>query len=210
MAATTCTNCGETCSADDLFCESCGYDFITGSLPSATDSSIPSPPSGANSSGPADVDSKASSTADLPPVPSLVDVATGDIPRVLIQIGLDRDFFAAMVTEGEVSLPDPAPVDQQLELFGDELHIGRTSDSRGVHPNVDVEALTGDPAVSTKHAVLRVANDGSFTVTDVGSTNGTFVDDYSGEPITQGVPVTLKSDSSVFVGAWTKLTVTPG
>ncbi|MDH3295583.1 MAG: FHA domain-containing protein, partial [Acidimicrobiia bacterium] len=158
----------------------------------------------------ADVAAGASLTADLPPVPSLVEPGTNNIPRVLIRVSADPGFYAAMVTEGEVSLPDPLPAEQELELFGDELHIGRTSDSRGVHPNVDIEALTGDPAVSTKHAVLRLANDGQHTITDVGSTNGTFVDDFSGEPITQGVPVTLGPDSYIYLGAWTRLQVSPG
>ncbi len=208
--ATTCDNCGETCGPDDLFCERCGYDFVTGSVPESSElpalvvpeaEADPSTDSG----GTAESASQASS-----PVPSLVDESAGGIPRVLIGVSTDPDYFAAMVTEGEVPLPDPLPPDQELELFGAELHVGRTSDSRAVHPNIDVEALTGDPAVSTRHAVLRVSNSGAVTITDVGSTNGTFVDDFSAEPITQGIPVELTDDSVVYLGAWTRLAVKQG
>lgn len=214
--ATTCDNCGESCGADDLFCESCGYDFVTGSIPESSEL----PPlvnvagdvtggSGSGGSPSGEVPEAGGSSPEPSPVPSLVD-DSGGIPRVLIGVSTDADYFAAMVTEGEVPLPDPLPPDQDLELFGSELHIGRTSESRAVHPNIDVEALTGDPAVSTRHAVLRVSNDGTMTITDVGSTNGTFVGDFTGEPITQGIPVELGEQKVVYLGAWTKLAIEPG
>ncbi len=200
--ATTCDNCGEPCGADDLFCESCGYDFVTGSVPESSDLPpllAPDAQSGATQA-----------PSETAPPPSLVAEAPGGIPRVLIAVSADADYFAAMVTEGEVPLPDPLPPDQELELFGSELHIGRTSESRAVHPNVDVEALTGDPAVSTRHAVLRVSTNGTITITDVGSTNGTFVGGFDGDPITQGIPVELVDDRVVYLGAWTRLAIEAG
>ena len=30
---TACANCGEPHGPDDVFCEACGFDFLTGSLP---------------------------------------------------------------------------------------------------------------------------------------------------------------------------------
>lgn len=217
--ATRCDNCGESCGPDDLFCESCGYDFITGSLPasdgqteSARDTGSVSSEAPTSPAGP-DSDASAASSAAVAAearAPSLVDDASQAVPRVIVTVGIDRSYFEAMVTEGEVDFPDPMPPGHELELFGRELHIGRTSESRAVYPNIDVEALTGDPAVSTRHGVLRVADDGSHTVADVGSTNGTFVDDFSADPITQGVPVALKDDSIIYLGAWTTLTVKAG
>ncbi len=198
-----CENCQSACGVDDIFCERCGYDFITGSMPAAT-----SPPPGA-----ADTMGLTSSPSGGPPssptsVPSVLD-ADGRLAdgsgRVLIDIALDRDYFASVVTEGEVALPSLVPTDQRLELHGTELHIGRTSASRGIHPTVDVEALTGDPAVSSQHAVLRIGADGSASIVDVGSTNGTFVGSYSGDPITQGVAVDLPPGLPVYLGAWTRL-----
>ena len=212
--ATTCDNCGEICGPDDLFCERCGYDFVTGSVPESSDLPPLVDVASGGAAGPAPGSDQASTVpataSDPSRVPSLVGDASGAIPRVLIAVSTDADYFSAMVTEGEVVLPDPLPPDQDLELFGTELHIGRTSESRAVHPNVDVEALTGDPAVSTRHAVLRVAIDGTMTITDVGSTNGTFVGEFTGEPITQGIPVELGENKVVYLGAWTRLAIELG
>ncbi len=211
--ATTCDNCGETHGPDDLFCESCGYDFVTGSVPESSDLPplvVPDPEPADQPDNADQSDSDADSVPEPSPVPSLVDGGADGIPLVLVAVSTDADYFAAMVTEGEVPLPDPLPPDQELELFGTELHIGRTSDSRAVHPNIDIEALTGDPAVSTRHAVLRVSDNGTMTITDVGSTNGTFIDSFDTDPITQGIPVELSDDSVVYLGAWTKLAVKPG
>lgn len=208
--ATTCDNCGSECGPDDVFCESCGYDFLTGTTPGETTTSADGTGSDASSGSPVATLPDLDTTPEAARAPSLVDEASREIPRVLIEISTDPEFYNAMVTEGEVPLPDTLPPPQELELFGNELHIGRTSDSRGVHPNVDVEALTGDPAVSSRHAVVRVANDGTHTITDVGSTNGTFVDDFEADPITQGVPVAISESSRIWVGAWTRLVVRTG
>ncbi len=203
-AGKACDNCQSACAVDDIFCERCGYDFITGSMPGAAVQGATATAGSASSASPTGHDS----------VPSVLDTApqsvVGTGARVLIDIGVDRDYFASVVTEGEVSFPSLLPSDQRLELHGDELHVGRTSSSRGIHPTIDVEALTGDPAVSSQHALLRVAADGSVTVVDVGSTNGTFVGSYDGDPVTQGVAVDLSPGVPVYVGAWTRLTVVGG
>ncbi len=180
MTTITCTHCGETCAKDDVFCEACGFDFIAGSLPAAEQTRPPSlvtPQS--DSSG----------------------------PTVLLEIAVDESYFGEVVTEGEIAFPDPLPADQQLEFTGSEIHIGRTSESRAVHPDVDVALLTNDPAVSTRHAVLRFADDGTFTIQDVGSTNGTFLAAPDSSAISPGDTITLEPGTPVFVGAWTRLTV---
>lgn len=46
--------------------------------------------------------------------------------------------------------------------------------------------------------------DGTWTVTDLGSTNGTYVGD-STIPIDPNSPVTVNRGTPVFVGAWTRL-----
>jgi hypothetical protein len=50
--------------------------------------------------------------------------------------------------------------------------------------------------------------DKGWTITDLGSTNGTRVD-VAGEPIEPGTPVALAPGASVFVGAWTRITIEP-
>ncbi len=159
-----CTNCNEPHGPDDVFCESCGLDFLSGSLPA-------------------------------PVEPAAL--------RVILEA--DSAFHALMVPDGEVALPDPLP-HTTLELRGTELLIGRSSQSRGVFPEIDVQAATGDPAVSTRHAVLRRGQDGNWSVQDLDSTNGTYVQEPDRQ-IAAGVVVPVETDTTIFVGAYTKITV---
>lgn len=241
MTERRCANCDVAYGPDDMFCENCGYDFITGSLPAgdgvgAAPAASFSPPrpaygaapsAGSSSSGSAPSAPSSSAAATVAPAPvdqadgsgppSILDpgeVGSGleaplaaDVPRLRVAIEADRSFFDAMVTDDEIDFPDPPPRHQELTLAGAELHIGRTSDSRAIHPDIDVADLTGDQAVSSRHAVLRVANDGSLTITDVGSTNGTFLDDVESERITDGVPIGVAPGVAIYVGAWTRLTI---
>ena len=195
MNTRTCPNCGSPCGPDDVFCENCGYDFITGSMPSEGDAV-------------ADPGEQADAT---PPVaPSVLDATGGvpaDVPRVRLSIAVDRAYFDEVVNEGEIDFPDPTPEEAELDLAGRELHIGRTSDSRAIHPDVDVAELTGDQAVSSRHAVLRASGDGEYTITDVGSTNGTFLDAIDSEAISPGDAVEVKPGTPIYVGAWTRITI---
>lgn len=192
--ARICDNCRADCGDDDAFCESCGYDFVAGTMPASAEGA------GANPTG---AGAKVPSVLDTGPIPA-VDAG----PRVMLEITVDRGFFDHVVTDGEVVFPDPTPPARTLELYGRELHVGRTSERRGVHPAIDVEALTGDPAVSTRHAIIRVADDGSLSVTDVGSTNGTFVNGFNDDAVLQGVPNEIDLGAPVFLGAWTCLRMT--
>ena len=192
-----------------MFCENCGYDFITGSLPAGSEAAAPavapSPaaPSMLSLSEEPNPNPESGRSAAAP-----VESLAPEVPRIKLSIAVDRSFFDEVVNDGEIDFPDPVPADQELELAGSELHIGRTSDSRAIHPDIDVAEMTGDQAVSSRHAVLRVANDGGYTIVDVGSTNGTFVDAVDSDAIDHGVPVAVKPGTAMYVGAWTRLTIT--
>lgn len=178
VSETRCGNCGTVHDPDDIFCESCGYDFITGSMP-----------------GPAELDDS---------------FQPGEVRLVRLEVAVDHDYFVTVVAEGELAFPDPVPEAQVLDLTGDEIHIGRTSASRAIHPDLDVADLTGDPAVSSRHAVLRYAPSGSLTVADVGSTNGTYIGTVESEAIAVGRPVTVAPGTPIYLGAWTRLTMLDG
>jgi hypothetical protein len=208
-----CKNCGVGHGPDDIFCENCGYDFITGSMP-GPDEQFPlssAPPDsntaedrfgGALFPGPPP---SASSTPFGMQAPA---AQQGAPVSVQVEVSADRAYFEAVVSEGELDFPDPPPPPVDLELTGPELHVGRTSQSRAIHPDIDVAALTGDPAVSSRHAVIRGGADGTITVTDVGSTNGTYVGAFNGSGIGVGQPVKVPAGGDVFVGAWTRLRIT--
>jgi hypothetical protein len=204
--AKICDNCQASCGDDDVFCENCGYDFVAGTLPDPANGDI-DPPSGGSSSGSAPIGgavaaaaTRAPSVLDTGPIP-VVDAG----PRVVLEVAVDRDYFDRVVTEGELEYPDDVPPPRTVELYGRELHVGRTSDRRGIHPAIDIVALTGDPAVSSRHAIIRVADDHTCTLTDVGSTNGTFIADFSQDAVIQGVPHELPIGVPMYLGAWSRL-----
>lgn len=216
----SCSNCGVSHGADDIFCENCGYDFITGSLPGPSEqfgaSSVPStsevplnapPPTVTDPATPATAPTPGADAADpAPDAPAPAGTpATG---TVLIDVAISRQYFEAVVSEGELTFPTTHFVPQRLELAGPEVHIGRTSQGRAIHPDVDVAALTGDPAVSSRHAVLRLDPVGTMSVTDVGSTNGTYVGSFDGAAATPGAATLLTPGDVIYLGAWTSLTVT--
>lgn len=120
-----------------------------------------------------------------------------------VRITVDAEFFAASVGDVDLVLPDPIPDAQVVPLAGIRILIGRTSTSRGIFPAIDVRALTDDPAVSSRHAMLERAPDGSWTLTDLGSTNGTFLTAQADPAIDAGIALPITPGTSVYLGAWT-------
>ena len=169
----TCSNCGEPHGPDDVFCESCGFDFLTGSLPAA--------------------ESPVTSTAPA--------AAAG--PAIVLRVTADREYHERMDADGVLDFPDPAPPARDLPVAGDTALIGRARPSRGLFPDVD---LSTDPAVSSRHAVLARRDDGSWTITDVGSTNGTYLGN-STVALEADVPVTVAVGTTLHLGAWTKVEI---
>jgi hypothetical protein len=200
----SCDNCGVAHGPDDIFCENCGYDFITGSLPGPNEQFAPQasgPGSGDQFGGPL--------FPDPPPVPGAPASSRSQVEQITVavrvEVSVDEAYYTSVVSEGELPFPQPIPAPVHLDLVGTEIHIGRTSESRAIHPDIDVAQLTGDPAVSSRHAVVRGSSDGVLTVTDVGSTNGTYVGTFVGSAISVGQPIVIGAGVDVYVGAWTRL-----
>ena len=63
-----------------------------------------------------------------------------------------------------------------------------------------------DPGVSRLHATLERGSDGVVVVRDLGSTNGTMVNDDP-TPIAPQPAIPLADGDRVRVGAWTTITV---
>jgi hypothetical protein len=125
-------------------------------------------------------------------------------PPVSLLLGADRDHWERMVGEGEPAFPAAVPA-LSFELSGDRLTLGRVR--AGAEVDVDL-ALTGsaaDPAVSHQQCVFE--RDGaSWTVRDLGSANGTWINDAD-EPLADGNTHTLMPGDRILMGAWTCLTV---
>ena len=79
----------------------------------------------------------------------------------------------------------------------DEVMIGREDPISEVFPDVDLTSLGGmEKGVSRKHAVIHHAG-ADYTVEDMGSTNGTFVNKKRIQP---HAPETIKSGDEVRFG----------
>src|SRR6266511_1770410 len=88
-----------------------------------------------------------------------------------------------------VPAPAPAPGGPKITLvimnsgrrisldIGDDLLIGRKDNARGIFPDVDLGLDGGyDAGVSRRHAILAY-NNGTYTVEDLSSSNGTFINE---------------------------------
>ncbi|HXP21945.1 MAG TPA: FHA domain-containing protein [Streptosporangiaceae bacterium] len=123
----------------------------------------------------------------------------------------DRSYFDSVVAAGgpdaaTIEFPQYCP-ERRFRLSGREMRIGRRSLSRGLEPEIDLTGPPIDPGVSHLHAVLIAQPDGTWSVLDPGSSNGTQV---NGDDIATGMPVPLADGDRVCVGAWTLLTIHRG
>lgn len=130
----------------------------------------------------------------------------GPIWRVVITA--DRAYFDAVVAErGQdaepIEFPGTAP-ERGVDLSGTQMRIGRRSASRAIEPEIDLTGPPGDPGISHLHAVLIAQQDGTWSVLDTGSANGTQV---NGHNIESGEPTPLRDGDSICLGAWTRLTI---
>jgi FHA domain/zinc-ribbon domain len=191
-----CPNCGAQNSVDALFCENCGYDFTTGTMPrplitsetpdaTRTDQVQRAPIATAPSTG--DGNSAAAETFDW-----------------VAEVWIDPAWYEAQQS------PDPMPspgLPAVVPLSSKSILIGRTSQSRNIHPHIDCES---DSGVSRRQTQLTT--DGTrWWVEDLDSANGTFVAPATGplpaDPIPVGVKHELASDDRVYVGAWTRIVI---
>ena len=128
-----------------------------------------------------------------------------------VVVGADRAYYEQMQA---VSGPEGAAVafpsyytERRFQLLGNQMRIGRRSVSRGVDPEIDLTGPPADPGISRLHAVLIAEPDGSWSVLDPGSANGTSV---NGTEIPTGDRVPLHDGDRINVGAWTAITVQRG
>jgi pSer/pThr/pTyr-binding forkhead associated (FHA) protein len=93
------------------------------------------------------------------------------------------------------SIPQTIAVDKSVAL------IGRRSETRAIFPEI---ALDLDTAVSHRHAILSRSADGSVTLRDIGSANGTRLNNRDLPPMTD---VAIHDGDQVTLGHWTRIIV---
>jgi FHA domain len=210
-----CPRCGVTRAGQ--FCESCGYDFTLAGQDTLGPGAYqaPPPPPGPPAppppapAPPASVPPASVPAAQVPPgVPGRPGAADAEWTAV---VTADRAYFDAIQAAGG---PDAAGIafpvycpQRRFRLAGTEVRIGRHSVSSGIDPEIDLSVPPADPGVSRLHAVLLKAPDGTWSVVDPGSANGTAV---NGSEIPRGQAVQLRDGDRIHLGAWTELRVVRG
>lgn len=212
-----CPHCHRRNAADALFCETCGYDFMTGQMPPNDLAELlgiaprdPRSEQGAETQivSPADEPTApiSSPLPDANPMESESPTTPGHAPRQpvwLAEVWVDPAWYEAQVTDNP---RPPVGLPRLVRLGKDSALIGRPSAGRGIRPDVDCEP---DTACSRRQAMLTF--DGArWLIEDLESANGTYVGPATGllptEPIPRG-RVELRPDDRVYVGAWTRIVV---
>lgn len=183
----SCGSCGQPMLAGARFCELCGWDAEAAKL-------------GADPTPPSDPEVTLGSSAPAP-------------RHALgwhVEVAADRAYFdTVLAMEGAdasgLSFPAYWP-ERRIPLAGSRVVIGRRSQSRGTEPDIDLGGQFVDPGVSHLHAMLVAQPDGTWTVVDLGSSNGTYLNDRA-EPIEPQVPISIDDGDEIHVGAWTTLTL---
>jgi FHA domain len=218
-AAEPCPHCGAA--RTGRFCESCGFDFDAGgSSRERTIEGVIVPPPGTGPAAPAAPAEPPPPPAPIPataePVPAPAAAPAGSTPAPApggpiawtAVVASDHDYFDDVVAAGgpdsaSLTFPDYIP-ERRFRLAGPEMRIGRRSPSQGLEPEIDLTGPPTDPGVSRMHAALIAEPDGSWTILDPGSENGTLV---NGTEIAAGVRVPLHDGDRIHLGAWTAITI---
>ena len=122
-------------------------------------------------------------------------------------VSADRELYERVLArEGPdtVEFPRFFP-ERRIALQRNTTLIGRGNREQGVEPEIDLGIHPADRGVSTQHAVLRIRDSG-LTVTDLGSTNGTTLND-SDDRLPEGEETPLTDGDRIHVGAWTTITI---
>jgi FHA domain len=200
-----CPHCSAELHPGARFCEVCGYDPSTGSLPHVyapvvRPAVIPGAAPVTGASGPT------SSSFGTPSAPAAASTP-GPAPvtgRWTATITADRAYYESHQV-GDVEFPLGVPP-RTIELPVGPVSIGRRSRSRGTNPAVDLAGPPEDPAVSHTHASLLPSDDGAWKLIDHGSTNGTYVNE-SLDPLAANQPLAIAPGDRVYVGAWTRISL---
>ena len=192
-----CPDCGGELRNGVKFCEACRYDFEA----RAPGESVPPTPT------PSVLFPVEPILASVPTVlePTSMPVVAESSP---IQPEAARSKWEAIIVSDPSLYTDlepgvvcpPNEPELVFPLGSADNLIGRRSDKRDLHPEIPLS----DPGVSHRHAKLLRQPDLSFSLLDVGSTNGTHV---NGKEARAGIKVALKDGDSITLGLWTRITI---
>jgi serine/threonine protein kinase len=145
----------------------------------------------------------------VPPAQRPAPDATGTWTAVVTADRAYYDNLHALNAAEIASISFPADVaERRFPLSGTEVRIGRRSRKMGVDPEIDLTGPPTDPVVSRLHAMMiRNPDDGTWSVADLGSSNGIQV---NGRDVPSGTAIPLGPGDRIHLGAWTLITITRG
>jgi hypothetical protein len=175
------------------FCEVCRFDFQGAAAAPAAEAAVPAEAAPAPSPG--KQQSKATA-ASPPPGPAVI--SSEPVPQhwdviVAVDPAINKNPDPAQ------PCPQNAP-ERVFPLDLDENLVGRRSDRKDIHP----EIMVADPGISRRHLSIRRRDDGGILAIELGSTNGTSLNDAPLEP---GIPTPLCDGDQLALGCWTRLTI---
>lgn len=178
-AGNPCPHCQAANSPDALFCEACGYDFTTGSMPRRVEPPVSAPPA----------------TGNISPTLETAWVA---------EVWVDPDWYADQ--ESTDPLPSPG-VPTVVPLRNTSILVGRTSRSRNIDPDIDLGSDTGisrrHAQLTTDGSRWWVEDLGSSNGTYVGGA----LDALPKTPVTPGQKQEVSSGDRIYLGAWTRIVI---
>jgi serine/threonine protein kinase len=116
------------------------------------------------------------------------------ITSVSMSVGVDVPTMANLSVSHIAFLKTPNG--QVFPLNREVCAIGRQGEQKKVTTDIDVTALDTGKLASRRHALVQL-RDGVFTICDLGSTNGTYI---NGEKITPQEPRALKAGDVIELG----------
>ncbi|WZF19632.1 FHA domain-containing protein [Nostoc sp. UHCC 0302] len=176
----TCPACSAPHEADSgVFCEICGYNFVTG-----VHGEVPIAKEAGEQEGRGAGEAGGEITFSSP------------VAEWELIVTVDPSLRESESPEAPIN---QAPLTFRLEK--DSNLIGRSSEIRGIHPEVPLDF---DDAVSRRHALLNRQPDGSFTLRDIDSANGTKLNGVELQPM---VDAPLQDKDEFTLGHWTRIIV---
>jgi len=138
--------------------------------------------------------------------PEPLDTAPLDDERQVWQavVSADRDHYDR-TSPDDIVFPSGLAT-RVLVLDQGCVRIGRRSEARNTHPEIDLAGPPEDTGVSRVHAVLNRQADGSYVIVDMGSANGTTLNDDP-TPLVEGASRPLQHGDRIHVGAWSTITI---
>lgn len=178
-----CQACGNENLESSQYCDECGTRLVKQEAATVSQT----PPADNQMFQPANVTS-----IGIPPI-------VEEIPKTQNNISIEKDSENATPqgVHAVLTIERGSAVGTKFNLTSEETYIGRWDADNGVFPDVDLDSFDEEAKISRRHA--RIINrNGNYTIEDLGSTNGTYVN--RGRRLIPGSPHPLNDDDEIIVG----------